>query len=503
MGTRDKVVDPLAARPHGCCEARNRWATNLEIEMTNTLTDVEPHASIGWTFDPPLEDLVRRVAGPVLAADDPRVAGEVATFNLAHTHRPAVVVGATGADDVAAAVSWAVANGLAVAAQATGHGPVRAVEDAVLITTSRMSSVDIDPNRRTARVGAGVRWADVIAAAAPYGLTGVSGSSSSVGVVGYSLGGGMGSLSRQFGFGADQVRSVELVTADGRIRHVDAETEPDLFWAIRGGKGNFGVITALEIGLVPVVTIYGGAVFFAAESARDVLHSFRTWAPTLPCRTSTSVALLNLPPIEQLPEPLRGKYVVMLRFAHNGPEAEGAELLAPMLEAGEVLFSGVRAMPYAQADAIHQDPTDPLPVWEKGALLRELSVDAVEVLLASAGPQANSALAMVEVRLMGGALARQPEVPNAVPGREGAYSLLALGVLAPGSERLVTDLGESILAAMAPWSTGTCLLNWLGETATPADVARAWRPSVHQRLMAVKRAVDPDNVFRFGHALGT
>jgi FAD/FMN-containing dehydrogenase len=220
-----------------------RRALDLEIEMTNTLTDVELPAPAGRSFDPPLEDLVRRVAGPVLARDDPRVAEEVATFNLAFTHRPAVVVGATRAEDVAAAVSWAFANGLPVAAQATGHGPVRAVEDALLVTTSRMRSVEVDAERRTAKVGAGVRWADVIGASAPYGLTGVSGSSSSVGVVGYSLGGGMG-LGRQYGFGADLVLSVELVTPDGRIRYVDADTEPDLFWAVRGGKANFGVITA-------------------------------------------------------------------------------------------------------------------------------------------------------------------------------------------------------------------------------------------------------------------
>jgi FAD/FMN-containing dehydrogenase len=469
--------------------------------MTHTVTDVKSPLSTSRTFDPPLDDLARRVAGPVLAGDDPRAAAEVATFNLAFTHRPAVVVGATCAEDVAAAVSWAVANGLPVAAQATGHGPVRAVEDALLVTTSRMASVEIDPERRTATVGSGVRWRDVVGAAAPYGLTGVSGSSSSVGVVGYSLGGGMGSLGRQYGFGADLVRSVELVTADGRTRHVDAEHEPDLFWAIRGGKANFGVVTALEIGLVPVTTIYAGAVFFAAQSARDVLHSFRTWAPTLPERTSTSIALMNLPPLEELPEPLRGRYVVMLRFAHNGPDAEGAELLEPMLEAGQVLLSGVGALPYTQADVIHQDPTDPLPVWEKGGLLRELSAETVETLLAVAGPEVNSLLTMVEVRLMGGALAREPLAPNAVAGREGAFTLLALGALPPGLETQVAALGESVLEAMAPWSTGTSLLNWLGETSTAAEVARAWQPEVHRRLLTVKRAVDPDNVFRFGHAL--
>lgn len=454
--------------------------------MTHTLTDLDSPAPARRVYDPPLQDLVRRVDGP----------------DLAVTHRPSVVVGATRAEDVAAAVSWAVANDLPVAAQATGHGPVRAVEEALLVTMSRMDSVAIDPDRRTARVGAGVRWADVIGAAAPYGLTGVSGSSSSVGVVGYSLGGGMGSLSRQYGFGADQVLSVELVTADGRIRRVDAAHEPDLFWAIRGGKANFGVVTAMEIGLVPVVTIYGGAVFFSAESAHDVLHSFRTWAPTLPERTSTSVALMNFPAMDELPEPLRGKYVVMMRFAHNGPDAEGVELLAPMLEAGEVVLSGVGALPYTQADAIHQDPTDPLPVWEKAGLLRELSVEAVEALLAVAGPEVNSLLTMVEVRLMGGALGRQPRVPNAVAGREGAFTLLALGALPPGLEDRVAEVGESILDALSPWSTGTSLLNWLGETSTPAEVARAWQPDVHRRLMTVKRSIDPTNVFRFGHALG-
>ncbi|TIC88868.1 FAD-binding oxidoreductase [Nocardioides sp. GY 10113] len=452
-------------------------------------------------FDPPIADLARRVDGPVLTPGDPGAAAEVATFNLAVTHEPVVTVGATGPADVAAAVTWAVANGLPVAVQATGHGPVRAVRDAVLVTTSRMDHVHIDPVRRRARVGAGVRWAQVNEAAARHGLAGVSGSSSSVGVVGYSLGGGLGPLSREYGFGADQVLAVELVTADGRVRRVDEHTEPELFWAIRGGKGNFGVVTEIEIGLVPVATIYAGAVFFAGGSARDVLHSFRTWAPTLPDRTSTSVALLNLPPAPELPEALRGQHVVMLRFAHHGGDVEGAELLAPMLEAGEVLLSGVGALPYTQSDAIHQDPTEPAPVWEKGALLRELSAEAVDALLAVAGPGRHPALAMVELRLMGGAIGRSPRVPNAVAGREGAYSLLALGVLAPGIEEAVPVACDAVVAALRPWATGTALLNWLGASASAAEVAAAWRPDVHHRLLAMKRSLDPRNVFRLGHAL--
>ncbi len=448
-----------------------------------------------------LTDLRGRVAGPVLAGDDPRVPAEVATFNLATTHRPTVVVGATSATDIAAAVTWAVARGLPVAVQATGHGPVQAVEDALLVTTSRMQEVLVDPGRRTATVGAGVRWADVITAAAPYGLAAVSGSSSQVGVVGYCVGGGMGPLSRQYGFGADQVLGIELVTADGEIRWVDEHSEPELFWAVRGGKGNFGIVASLRIALVPVSTIYGGAVFFDGDSAREVLHSFRTWAPTLPDRSSTSLALLNLPQAEHLPTPLRGKYVVMLRFAHNGSDAEGSELLAPMLDAGEVLVRGVAAIPYAKADSIHQDPTEPMPIWEKASLLRELPAEAVDTLLDVAGPGSGAPLAMVELRLMGGALARQPRVPNAVSGREGAFTLCTLGVLAPEIADSVPDVALGILGRMEPWATGTTIVNWLG-SATPAEVARAWRPEVHARLMEIKRRVDPCDVFRFGHALG-
>lgn len=452
-------------------------------------------------FDPPLSALADRVVGPVLAGDDPRVAEEVATFNTAVTHRPAVVVGATSAEDVSAAVTWAVANGLPIAVQATGHGPVRAVTDALLVTTGRMNSVVVDPERRTARVGAGVRWADVMAEAAPHGLAGMSGSSSHVGVVGFTLGGGMGSLSRQYGFSADNVHAVEIVTADGRIRHVDAATDPDLFWAVRGGKANFGVVTALEIGLVPVADIYAGTLVFAADSAARVLHAFRVWAPTLPEQTTTSVAMVNMPPEEELPEVLRGRFVVMLRFAHNGSVEEGADLLAPIRSLGGLLIDGVGPMPYLAADAIHQDPTDPMPVWDKGSLLADLPAAAVDELLDVAGPSSGSPLVMVEVRLMGGALGRQPRHPNAVPGREGAFSLFALGVLAPGISEQVPAAGQAVLDRLRPWATGTALLNWLGSTTDPAEVAKAWRPGVYQRLLAVKREVDPGNVFRLGHAL--
>ena len=309
------------------------------------------------TTTPPTGDIARQVSaedlaalraavrGPVLTPDDAALAAEVATFNLAVRHRPTVVIGPTSADDVVAAVRWAGALRLPVAVQATGHGPMQPVERAVLVTTGRMRTVEVDPGRRTAQVGAGARWADVLGEAEPHGLTGVAGSSSQVGVVGYSVGGGMGPLGRRHGYGADLVRRVEIVTADGRLRQVDAERDPDLFWAVRGGKGNFGVVTSMEIDLVPVPSLFAGAVFLSGSDAAAVLHSFRTWAPTLPERASTSVALLNMPPFEGVPDALRGRYVVMLRFALDGTDAEGDALLAPMREAGQCCSTRSAASP--------------------------------------------------------------------------------------------------------------------------------------------------------------
>jgi hypothetical protein len=448
-----------------------------------------------------LDSLAASVRGPVLAGDDPRAAGEITTFNLAVTHRPAVVVGATSAEDVAAAVTFAAERGLPVAVQSTGHGPVRGADGAVLVTTARMQGVTVDPVRRTAVAAAGARWAEVVGVTAPHGLAPLSGSSSQVGVVGYTLGGGMGSLAREHGFAADHVHAVEIVTADGRIRRVDEHTDPELFWAVRGGKGSFGIVTSLEFALVPVSEIYGGAVFFTGGSAPAVLHAFRAWAPTLPEQATTSVALMRMPPLEELPEMLRGQFVVSLRFAFNGDLEEGRRLLAPMLEAGDVLIAGVGPMPYSQADMIHQDPTEPMPAWERGRLLRELPEEAVDALLGAAGPDVELPLVMVEMRLMGGAMARQPRVANAVGGRDAAFTLFTVGPLVPGLEQAVPAAGDALFGAMEPWLTGTGQLNFLGDAHTPEAVGRAWAPETHRRLLAVKAMVDPDNLFCHGHAL--
>jgi FAD/FMN-containing dehydrogenase len=384
--------------------------------------------------------------------------------------------------------------------QATGHGLTSDLAGSVLVTTRRLSGLAVDPVARTARVGAGVRWAQVIEAAAPHGLAPLSGSSSQVGVVGYTLGGGLGPMARRYGFAADHVRSAELVTADGEVRRVDAGSDPDLFWALRGGKGNFGIVTELEIDLVPVAGLHGGGVFFPGEAAAALLHAYRTWVATLPEETTTSIALLRLPPLPSLPEPLRGRFVVHLRFAHLGPAEEGAALLAPMRAVAPAIMDLVEDVPFAAVDAIHMDPVDPMPVWERGATLRELPAEAVDTLLAAAGPGVEVPLVMVELRHLGGAVARPARVPNAVAGRGAAFTLFALGPMAGPLAETVPAITQSVVDRMAPWAARGALLNFLG-SAGPDRVRRLWDDADLGRLLAVKLRVDPGNVFSTGPAL--
>ncbi len=215
-----------------------------------------------------LSALRAAVTGPVLTAADADFEAEGGGYNLAVSHRPDVIVAATSAADVVATVGWAAEHGLPVAVQATGHGVTERMADGVLLKTSRMQDVEIDPERRTARIGAGVRWKTVLAQSVPHGLAGLCGSSSDVGVVGFTLGGGLPILGRAYGFAADRVRSIDVVTPDAQLRTVDADHEPELFEVLRGGKGNFGVVTALEFELVEMPEFYGGGLMYPGSGRR-------------------------------------------------------------------------------------------------------------------------------------------------------------------------------------------------------------------------------------------
>jgi FAD/FMN-containing dehydrogenase len=271
----------------------------------------------------------------------------------------------------------------------------------------------------------------VIHEAAVFGLAPLNGSAHLVGVVGYTLGGGIGPLARAFGYAADRVRQIDVVTADGRLRQLSERSETDLFWALRGGKGNFGVVTSLEFDLVPVARLYGGGLFYPGESAAEVLHAFQEWTADVPEEMTSSVALIRFPELPDVPEPVRGRFVVHVRVAYAGSADEGVRLVRPLRAAAPLILDTVADMPYTDVASIHGDPTEPLPAYERSRMLAEFGPDAVDALLALAGPDSGCPLMLVEVRHLGGALSRTPPVPNAVGNRDAAFHCLAVTVAPP------------------------------------------------------------------------
>lgn len=453
------------------------------------------------TLFPDPQHLLAPLGDRVLLPGHDGYAAATAGFNLALTKRPEMVVMASSTDDVVAAVKYAAAAGMKVCVQATGHGSGGAATSGLLINTSRMRTLIIDPDTGTARAGAGVRWREVITAAAPHGLAPLCGSSPDVSVVGLTLGGGMGPMGRTFGFAADHVLSLELVTATGQLLDITPAAEPDLFWALRGGKCSVGVVTAIEFALMPVRDYYGGAIYYPGMAAEAVLHAFRTWAPTLPPESTTSVALLRLPDVEEVPPPLRGQFCVSLRYVHIGDDQRGAALLAPMRAAAEPLVDLVARTPYAAIGTVHQDPEGPLPAWDRGLLLRELPSEAIRAVLQVAGPDVDVPLIMVELRLLGGALAHEQGAANAVGGRDAAFALTVVGPFPEPLRQAVTHAGAAVLAAVKPWATGGTQINFQGDATTEEEVRHAWPEATWQRLRDLKRARDPEGRFEFGYGV--
>jgi FAD/FMN-containing dehydrogenase len=445
------------------------------------------------------------VRGLVYAPGDTSFAAEVAAFNLATRHTPELVLSAVDADDVVAAVRWAAARDMSISVQSTGHGAANAIYGGLLISTRLMVELSIDPDEQTARVGAGVRWRDVLKAAAPYGLMGLHGSTTNVGVVGYTLGGGLPLLGRKYGFASDHVLAFDLVTPDGVLRRVDAGSDPRLFALLRGGKGNFGIVTAMEFALFPADELYAGGIFYDGTHAREVLAGFRAWIVHLPAEASASLAFLRLPDMQEVPGFLRGKFVMHLRFAWQGSLDEGARLLAPMREAAPVLVDGVGPLPFSRVDEIHADPEHPVPVREGGMLLKDFDGGLEEALLQLAGPESTAPLLLAEIRLMGGALAvplkgLEPDA-DCVGGRDAALSFFAVGIMAPQIAHLVPAAIEAARSALKPFGTGRTMLNLHGHLTSPELAASAWPEAAHARLSEAKAELDPKNLFRHGHAI--
>jgi FAD/FMN-containing dehydrogenase len=404
------------------------------------------------------------------------------------------VVQARCAEDVVAAVRFAGAHGLTVGVQATGHGAVSSLAGHVLVSTRELDEVTVHVEERWARVGAGVKWSGLVPHVAPHGLAGVSGSTTDVGIVGYTTGGGVGPMARTHGIHADKVRAIEVVTGDGEFRRVTPTEHPDLFFALRGGKGAAGIITAIEFDLIEMPTFYGGSTFFDAPDIAAVLDAWRHWSERLPEAGTTSVAIFQLPPMDGVPEVLAGRTTLSVRLVWTGDPDEGKRWFDEIRAVATPLLDGVTVLPYAAIDAVHTDPVDPMPAYERAALLHSFPAEAATALLGVAGPGVGSPQVMVELRQLGGAYAREGAHPTAFDHRGAAYSLLVVGVPAiPGAE----DHADGVIAAMAPWDNGRVWPNF----APPHDAesaARAYDASTLARLREVVATYDPYGVLQAG-----
>ncbi|MCC9197922.1 FAD-binding oxidoreductase [Arthrobacter sp. zg-Y820] len=448
-----------------------------------------------------LEALRSVVQGTLSGPGDAGYAVATAGFNPSLVQRPDAALGASGVEDIQLAVRWAAQLGIPIGIQATGHGAVTEMDEGLMINTSRLQDLTVDPDAQTVTVGAGVRWGQVLEQAVPEGLTAPHGSSGHVGTVGYASGGGLPLMGRALGFAADHVRSIDVVTPDGRLRHVEAGGEnADLFAALRGGKGNFGVITSMTLGLIPYQEFYGGAILYPEDAGPEVLETFREWTVQLPSDASASLAFLHFPDVPFLPEDRRGTSPVHLRFALFGSQEEGDTLIGPMRHAANPLLDTVGPMNYLDVGSIHMDPDEPVPSMDRATLLTSLPEDLADELLRQIGPGSDTPLALTEIRLMGGALATEPAVEDAVSGRNAAFHIFSAGINLPPAADATAAALERFGAAVEPYAAGS-LVNFRGPVGRKGDVAPVWEPGVFGRLQAAKAAYDPQNLFRFSHAV--
>jgi FAD/FMN-containing dehydrogenase len=444
-----------------------------------------------------------RLVGEALEPGDVDFDRYGGAWNVVHHHRPAVVVLAETVGDVAEAVRFAAMEGLGVGVQSTGHGVTRTADGGVLILTGRLQDLSIDPCTRSARISAGCTWGPVLAAAQVHGLAPLVGSSPTVGAVGYTLGGGLGWLARRHGAAVDLVRSFEVVTPDGDVVRASAHEHLDLFFALRGaGAGSLGIVTSMEIGLVPVGTVYGGNLLYPVEQAAEVFARYADWAPRTPVELTSAVALVNFPPVDAVPARVRGRSFVLLRGCWCGPLDEGRALLDGWRRQVPPALDQWVEMPFGQVGTISNDPAGPVPAVCTGGWLRDLGPQVADALVESTISRDGAPLlAFSEVRHLGGAVAAGASCGTSLGHRDEPFLLNVVGVAPdPRSQVAVAAHQQALMAALAPHRAGT-YLNFLEGDARRHGVSDAVDPGQRERLRTVKDEVDPADLMRFGVAL--
>jgi FAD binding domain/Berberine and berberine like len=420
-------------------------------------------------------------------------------WNLAADQQPSAVALVESADDVSKVIRFAKENGLQVAGQGTGHGAVALgpLDDVILVKTERMRDVAIEGEK--ARAEAGALAEDVAEAAAGQGMCSMPGTSPNVGVTGYTLGGGLSWLGRKYGWACNRVSAIELVSADGEPRTVDATSDPDLFWALRGGGGGYAIVIALHVELLPIAEAYAGNLLFPAELSQDALRAYREWTATAPEEVGSMVRLMNLPPLPDVPEPIRGKKFLQIAATCIGSREEGERAIAPLREIGEPMMDTFEQIPATGLTRIAMDPEPPVPGLGHHRVLNELPDEAIDAFYEAAGPESDSPLLLAELRQLGGALARPAENGGALSKLDGEFVMLGIGMLMdPAMKEPIDAQLDKMAETMKPWTAEGGYFNYAERS---CDVDAILPPETCERLAHVKRSWDPDNLIRANHSI--
>lgn len=445
-----------------------------------------------------LESLRQIVSGAVLAPADRGYGAARSSWNLFVDQRPNLIVIADSEEDIIAVVKYANTISAPITVQATGHGQPRTCTGGILINTANLKSVQIDVSSKSARVGAGVQWHEVIKAAHAHGLAPVSGSSPNVGVVGFTIGGGYGITSRMHGLEIDNVRDFRIVLPSGEVKVASPDKNPELFFAALGGGGSFGVVTEMTFDLHDHAVVFGGSVMFDASRAPEVYAAYADWTAALPDEVGSALHLMNFPSVPFIPDFLHGRSMVIVIACVCATLDRAEEWLRPIRSFEGAQFDSFRLMPYTDSGAIFQDPVDPLPVNGHGVLLRDFTRETVKSFLEAIGPIPRSPNLMIQLRHLGGAITRKGD-PRAciLRNRQAKFLTYFLGIPSPDNPpQLIAAHAEDAFKAIKPWVFSRGPLNWLGEGAVTASSIRSvFSDDEYERIVRIKQAIDPGNRF--------
>jgi len=450
--------------------------------------------------DRPAAALRGLATGGVHLPGDPGYDAARLPWNVAIDQRPAAVAVPHTAAEVGAVVRVAAEMGLRVAPQSTGHnaGPLAAqgLDDVVVVRTSAMNTVIADPVSGTVRVEGGALWEPAVDAAAVHGQAVLHGSSPDVGIAGYSLGGGIGWYARKLGLATNSLTAVEIVIGDGSLVRADATTNPEIFWAVRGGGGNLGVVTALEFRMYPVESAYAGFLLWDIEHAEKVLRTWAAWAPVAPDEVTTSLRVMRMPPMPELPEFLRGRELVLIDGAVLGSDELGRELLGDLRALRPEMDTFGRA-PAKSLVRLHMDPEGGAPFASDTAMLGSFPDAGVDAFLEQVGPGAQTSLLMAELRQLGGALGRPHEGGGVLSHLDAEFVTFA-GAIAATPEMGAQGHADAVRlsAALAPYANGRQYLNF---AENPVDARTAYADGVWTQLKGIRSAVDPHGIFAANH----